>query len=464
MSSALDVHRQEAQRDFGDPIGISSRALLEGLFGIQPDLLAGRVRIRPGFPKEWNHAALKHKDFDFTWKREGLRETYTFSSRLPKPVELSLTLPALTSTLPTATSAGRRIDCTFDPEAVGAPTLRLTLPAAQTFAVDITWNGRPPMASPTPRHYRLGDRLDLPAAIKPAQIEDPQSCLTAGHIAAGGFHTVFARMHEADCTWHMPISFTATAERPQFAQIPRLRAGHSTDPVDLSPILTHRITDTFTRNYADPRSPFCSLSFPDTLLGGWANLDGMARIDDAGLRAARGILHTAIGVDFRTPAANAPNCRFLSHWKQDQPSLRLPLTGRASALYLLVTGTTLPQCSRMRHATVTVSYSDDTAATLELRNPENWWPIEQDYLLDDYLFVNEAPLPPRVDLLTGQTRLLDHTTFKGKGRMVPGGAATILHLPLDPAKQLRELKVEAELYGIVVALLAATLVRPQAST
>jgi len=50
MTSALDVHRQEAQRDFGDPIGISSRALVEGLFGVQPDLIAGEVRIRPGFP------------------------------------------------------------------------------------------------------------------------------------------------------------------------------------------------------------------------------------------------------------------------------------------------------------------------------------------------------------------------------------------------------------------------------
>ena len=55
-------------------------------------------------------------------------------------------------------------------------------------------------------------------------------------------------------------------------------------------------------------------------------------------------------------------------------------------------------------------------------------------------------------------------TFKGKGRMVPGGAATILHLPLDPGKQLRDLKLEAELYGIVVALLSATLVRSHGST
>ena len=50
MSSALDPHRQESQRDFGDPIGITSRAYIEGLFGVQPNLIANDIRLRPGFP------------------------------------------------------------------------------------------------------------------------------------------------------------------------------------------------------------------------------------------------------------------------------------------------------------------------------------------------------------------------------------------------------------------------------
>ena len=103
----------------------------------------------------------------------------------------------------------------------------------------------------------------------------------------------------------------------------------------------------------------------------------------------------------------------------------------AIGIYLLLAGTTLPQCSHMLHGTVSVAYSDGTSAKLPLRNPETWWPIEQDYLLDDYLVVDEAPLPPRVDLATGRTRLLDPAGFKGQGREVPGGAATILYLPLD---------------------------------
>jgi hypothetical protein len=127
-----------------------------------------------------------------------------------------------------------------------------------------------------------------------------------------------------------------------------------------------------------------------------------------------------------------------------------------------MTGVTFPQASRMEHGRVTVAYTDGAGAQLSLRNPETWWPIEQDYLLDDYLFIDQAPLPPRVDLRTGRTRLLDAAGFQGKGRAIPGGAATILYLPLDPRKTLASLKVEANLYGIVVALLAATLVRAPA--
>jgi hypothetical protein len=106
-----------------------------------------------------------------------------------------------------------------------------------------------------------------------------------------------------------------------------------------------------------------------------------------------------------------------------------------------------------------VTYVDGTSAELVLRNPETWWPIEQDYLLDDYLFVNDAPLPPRVDLRTGQTRVLDAVGFHGTGRTVTGGAATILHLALDPAREIASLEVGVDIYGVVVGLMAATLVR-----
>jgi hypothetical protein len=459
LTSALDVHRQEAQRDFGDPLGISSRALVEGLFGVQPDLITGEVRVRPGFPSEWDRASLKHKDFDFAWKRDGLRETYEFDSRLAKAVPVAMRVPARTTSLPVVNWNGKRVECAFDAAAVGAPILMITVPAARENMVSVEWHGRAPMVARVQRSYRVGEALELPAGTALAQVDDPQGSLHDGRTGATGFHTVFANMRESECAWSMPISFEVKAEAPMFVAVPHLAAGVRGEQVDLSSVLKHNVTEIFTRVYAEPRSEYCSLAFPDNLLGGWANPEGRASIDDAGLRAAGGLLKTGVGVDFATPGGSSPNCLFLSYWRQDESAVKIALSGRARGIYLLMTGSTLPQCSRMQHGTVSVTYTDGTSAKLALRNPETWWPIEQDYLLDDYLFVNDAPLPPRVDLRSGQTRILDRASFHGKGRTVPGGAATILHLPLDAAKPLASLQVGVELYGIVVGLMAVTVAR-----
>jgi hypothetical protein len=459
MTSALDAHRQEAQRDFADPMGITSRALVEGLFGVQPNLIANEIRIRPGFPSDWTRAALHHKDFDLSWNRESQSDSFSFTSRLAKSVPITLILAVKQTTLPKVLCNGAAVECAFNPEAVGSPQLVIQLPAARNYKISVEWHGQPALAiakSPAQRSYRVGDAFVTPQG---AQIDDPQHALTNNRITSPGFHTVFFNMVQGDCRWSLPISFDAKEAKPAFAPIPALAAGAHAEPLDLTSLLKDQINEIYTRVYAEPRSQFCSLALADNLLGGWANPDNRAEIDDSGLRAAGGTLHTPLGVDFRTPAGSAPNCLFLSYWKQDAPSTKLALTGRASGIYLLVAGSTFPQFSRMTHATASVSYTDGSSSKLALRNPETWWPIEQDYMLDDYLFVNEAPLPARVDLRSGQTRVLDPVAFHGKGRTVPGGAATILHLPLDPSKSLASFELQTELYGVVVALLAATLVR-----
>jgi hypothetical protein len=64
-----------------------------------------------------------------------------------------------------------------------------------------------------------------------------------------------------------------------------------------------------------------------------------------------------------------------------------------------------------------------------------------------------------VDLRTGKIRILDMATFKGKGGKVSGGAATVLDLPLDPAKELKSLTVRALANEVVIGLMSVTLAR-----
>ena len=83
-----DMARGEAQRDFGDAIGINSRALVEGLFGIKPDALAGELKIVPGFPAKWNFARIHHPDFNFEFHRDDLTETYLVEPKFPQADEI----------------------------------------------------------------------------------------------------------------------------------------------------------------------------------------------------------------------------------------------------------------------------------------------------------------------------------------------------------------------------------------
>lgn len=461
MTSQLDVHRQEAQRDFGDPIGITARALIEGLYGIQPDLLRDTLTIRPGFPSSWNDAALHHPDLDFTWHRKGLHETAEIVSRLLKAVALTLILPASTSTHPVVIANGKPVAAHFDAEAIGSPRIRIELPAAAIWKISIRWHGVVPFASPPLLTCRLNEPVPLPHYISHAPIDDPQLCLRDGRAIRPGHHTLFARIEQEDCRYWLPISVQVTAPQLLLAHTATpVSAATAIDPIELAPFFEHHLNDIFTRSYVAPRSSFCSLALPETLLGGWANFDLRATIDDAGLRNAGGTLHTSINVPFLTPSgSSAPNCSFISQWEIDQQAIEFSASGRARTLYLLMTGTTYPQATHMQHGTVTAIYKDGTNSKLTIRTPETWWPIEQDYLLDDYLFIDNAQLPPRVDLRTGETRVLDLTSFKGEGRSVAGGSATVLSLALHPERELASIKIECELYGVVLALLAATLVR-----
>ncbi|MCR5394021.1 MAG: DUF4450 domain-containing protein [Bacteroidales bacterium] len=69
--SYYDAARGECYRDFGDPVGITCRTLVQGLIGIQPDFLHGVLTLRPGFPSEWDG-----KDVAFASPDYELRRTY----------------------------------------------------------------------------------------------------------------------------------------------------------------------------------------------------------------------------------------------------------------------------------------------------------------------------------------------------------------------------------------------------
>ena len=128
-------------------------------------------------------------------------------------------------------------------------------------------------------------------------------------------------------------------------------------------------------------------------------------------------------------------------------------------MVLLMARSTNHMQSRLENGEVAVTYLDGSVEMLPLENPTNWWPIEQDYFIDDYQFRRPEPVPIRVDLKTGMIRASDMGAFKGRGGSIQGGAATVLDLGLQPGKELKSLTVRALANEVVIGLMAATLVR-----
>jgi hypothetical protein len=409
--SYLDVYRRESQRDFGDGAGVMSRAIVEGLFGVRPDALAGVLLLAPGFPAVWDHAALRHPDLSFSFRRSGNRDTYVVEPKFARPQRLRLLLtPPLHEVLAVEVN-GRPAPWQLL-SAPGAPErVEIAAPCADRTEINVTWSGAPAAAEPAP----------------PAQETPPPS---------------------------------APGLQPPLA-------GAILEAVDLVPYFNDQVTRIFRNEYRSPRSPFVSLELPKQGIGGWAGAyNATADIDDSGLRAAAarngGRLVLPNGVPLATPGdLNSKNILFTSRWDNYPAEAVIPLTGCASQVYLMMAGSTNPMQSRLDNGEVIVTYQDGTTERLALENPTTWWPIEQDYFADDFQFRLSGPLPARVDLKTGSVRVLRAGSFKGAGGGITGGAATVLTLPLNPWKKLQSLTMRTLANDVVIGLMSATLVRAQ---
>ena len=401
----LDVYRRESQRDFADGGGVTSRAIVEGLFGLRPDALAGELLIAPGLPERWDHASLRHPDASIAFQRNGATDTYLIEQRFPKPLALRLQLP-VRGALRRVTIDSRAVRALPIPNSGPAPRFEIQGPAARKYQVAVQWKNAAP---PTP-------------PVRPAP-------------AAAPFETLGIQLTGNPAT------------------------------VELTPYFNDRVTQIFKNEYRSPRSPFASLAIPKQGIGAWAgHVNATAEIDDTGLRAAARAGHNRItlpnGVPLATPGeSEARNVVFVSQWDNYPREVAVPLSGKARGIVFLMAGSTNHMQSRFENGEVVVTYADGSVARLALENPTNWWPIDQDYFIDDFQFRRPEPIPMRVDLKTGEIRVLDIAAFKGRGGPVPGGAATVLDLPLESGQELKSLTVRALANEVVIGLMAATLLR-----
>ena len=382
--SYYDAARGECYRDFGDCIGISSRTLLQGLFGIIPQALDGKCIIRPGFPIEWDSASVRTPYLEYQFTRKDGVERYEITQNFRQPLKI---------------------------------VLRQNLDNGQYRDIEGSAEAHQVMEVVTPTHR------DSPHVIR---------CVSQ--------------------TGDSPHESSLGLEEPDMT-----KAFH-TQRIDR--YFNAEVDDIFKNEYLSPRPQTTTLQIPTQGIGEWCHPQLTAEINDSVFRTLikDGFFDVA-GVPFRTPAEGR-NIVYTSLWDNFPDSVVIPLKGKAESAYLLMAGSTNHMQSRIDNGLVIATYQDGTKDTLALRNPDNWCPIEQDYYVDGKAFQTVEPRPYRVCLSTGDvSRDLGKTLgIQGVyGREIPGGAAQMLRMPLNPKKRLKSLTVRTLSNDVVIGLMSITL-------
>jgi hypothetical protein len=553
--STYDAIRGEAYRDFADPVGMTARSLIQGLFGVLPDALKEELTVKPGFPSAWKNASLQTPDLKFDFKRNAQTDSYTIIPSFQKKMRLKLLLKAQHVSVASVIVNGEKAKWKNVDSAVGEPMIEIDVIAADKYSINIIWSGLKPATPSTEKYYIKGTTFKID--FQQAQIQnifDPQEAMgsakytgniLSGNIKETGAKTVFVKLKQGEMIWWQPIflntkdpieistlktqvenslPFEIKNNNPyavdvivrvnnnmnQAAKIEAFGKMQMNTPannliagtnevnlqwsyadqnfpvhvvqqnittwnIDQSPAqkietialdkyFNDKVANIFKNKYLSPRPKTVTLQLPTQGIGEWTHPMLTAVINDSGLRkmAAGGDRFSIPqGISFRTPSdTNKRNIIYTSQWDNYPKEALVPLTGKASHAYFLMAGSTNPMQSRMTNGAVIISYVDGTEDTLLLKNPESWWPIEQDYYEDGYAFHNNAARPVRVHLKSGAVVSdLGNTIEKYNGKMIDGGAGTVLDLPLRKDKLLKELKLQAWANDVVIGLMSVTLTR-----
>lgn len=472
--SFYDAARGECYRDFGDPVGVASRVLIQGVYGILPDAMNGRLLIRPGFPSDWDKASLKTPDVSYSFLREKDTDTYQICQRFGKPLEIGLQVKAIREQVASVEVNGKKTVWSFVEAASGHPELLVKVPDVKNAEVIIRWKGKfLQTLAAEELEVDAGGQILLraPQGTELCEVYDPQHLLVSTKVERNsyntnikkgeGHHTFFVRTRQGNMNWWQPVNVfirsLPAAAREDFAGVD----SSACRMVNMDQYLNDSVTSIFREQYFSPRSPYTTLQLPVQGIGEWCHPLLSASIDDSGLRnlVRNNRFDTSLGVPFRL-MKKGNNIAFTSLWDNYPNSICIPLAGKASHAYLLLAGSTNHMQCHIANGVLKVRYSDGTSTEMTLTNPDNWCPIEQDFYVDGKAFVLSEPRPYRLHLKTGKVSrdLGKELGITGVyGREIEGGAGVLLDMPLDAEKTLESLTLETVANDVVVGLMGITL-------
>ncbi|MDP9955393.1 hypothetical protein J2X97_001030 [Epilithonimonas hungarica] len=551
--SHYDAFRGELYRDFADPIGVASRTLTEGLFGVYPNLLENKISIKPGFPKDWNSAELKLPDWEYQFTRTSRKTKYLFKSKYQNPVALEMQIPVNYSNIKSVKVNGKKVDWKIKPNSISQPFVQFETPKGNDFKLEIKYSGEELKNEQNDYINYISENLQLNFDSKKIikNIYDPQGLIKNSPPLEGWIRpkgedgvvthkfelnqqerkgTFFVQVEQNGTTWWQPVNmdirfpletkwvnkklqiqskssnpingkltvnglnktFSIQKNQSTTIEIPSNNLSKGTNSIildyngikqnieitdweienqgqfnniSLASKYNEKVTDIFNQKYLSPRLEVPTLQLPWQGIGNWCYPLITAQIDDSGLMNKRkNDKVDFLGIPFLIDKRDK-NIAFVSQWDNYSDALEIPVSGKGKKIYFLMAGSTNPMQSQIVNGKITVQYVDGSTTELELKNPTNWWPIEQDLFDDNFAFeIPDDKIPYRVKLKTGELykggTLSKYSSIKGfTDRQVDGGSATILDLPIDANKELKSIKLTAVSNDVVIGMMSATILK-----
>ncbi len=473
--SFYDAARGECYRDFGDPIGVASRVLIQGLFGILPAALNKQIILRPGFPDDWDKASVSTPDISYRFIRKEDTDTYHITQRFQTPLHPVLQINARKEKIRSVKVNGVPATWQSIESAHGYPLLSIQAEGTSSTTITIEWEGAP-LHTLAAQEVVIASNgklaLQIPLGASISQVYDPQSVLAKHTMGATAFnaqikgepghHTFFVYTHQGEMDWWQPVNIYIenTRKAPSYTDFADIRP-EKCRMVDFDRQLNASVTDIYQNEYLSPRSPYTTLQLPTQGIGEWCHPLLSATIDDSGLRSLvhHDTFQTSLGIPFRLKE-KGNNILFTSLWDNYPDSSTISLSGTASHAYLLMAGSTNHMQCHIANGIIRIHYADGTSQATELINPDNWCPIEQDFYVDGKAFQVPAPRPYRLHLKSGKVSrdLGKELNITGVyGREIEGGAGILLDIPLDHSKELKGLTLETLSNDVVIGIMGITL-------
>lgn len=214
--SFYDAARGETYRDFADPVACAARDLVQGLFGINPDLLNDKLVVQPGFPADWDHASLQTANFSFGFKRKGNSDYYDICPKLNKNANLILKLDAIKDKIIRIKVNGRETDYSIDEYSVGRPVIIIEAGKHEEYVIEVVWGGNNLDLEDKTVHVTSNDVQKINTPLNSIEFYDPQKNLLVKEFqknyveayikGAKGNKTLFFKVSQGSMTWWKPMN------------------------------------------------------------------------------------------------------------------------------------------------------------------------------------------------------------------------------------------------------------------